>query len=386
MVWRLHPRRTVSNAFLTCLAGTALAFHLTGAHAAAQGRPLAPLEARVLGVEHVLTPMAKELRRRCTCVSAAFAEPRVPMYVRGQGEGVPLRLADPERLIRSGLERPWRDFLAAGEGPRALGPDANMYDHWGAAGMLVTGRGFGRLQGQSAVSTGVRLYALAAEAGHDDAQAELAYLYMMGIGVPRSDEAAAYWYQRGAVNGSHFARLALGAMYAVGRGVPQSDEAAVYWFSQANQQRFVADAYACGFGVEQDLPLARKLYLQLAENGDADAQFQLGTMFSNACGGSLDDAEAAKWYDAAAQSGHPEAQIALSHAMRQGLGVAPNPIMAYSWAVMAVLRLQGDEALNDALVARAAAGLLLTPEQRAGVSLIARDVVRLSNETARQPR
>ena len=259
-----------------------------------------------------------------------------------------------------------------------------MNEYWSAAGILVTGRGFGRLQGQSAISTGVRLYALAAEAGHDDAQAELAYLYMTGIGVPRSDEAAAYWYQRGAINGSHFARLALGAMYAVGRGVPQSDEAAVYWFAQANQQRFVADVYACGFGVEQDLPLARKLYQELAEKGDPDAQFQLGTMHSNACGVPLDDTEAAKWYGAAAHSGHPEAQIALSQVTLQGLGVAPNPMMAYHWAETAVLRLQGDEALNDALVARASAGPLLTPEQRANVSTIAREVVRLSSEAARE--
>ena len=55
-----------------------LALHMTEVPAAAQGRPLAPIEARVLGVEHVLTPMARELRRRCTCVSAAFAQPRVP--------------------------------------------------------------------------------------------------------------------------------------------------------------------------------------------------------------------------------------------------------------------------------------------------------------------
>jgi TPR repeat protein len=362
-----------------------LALHMTEVPAAAQGRPLAPIEGRVLGVKHVLTPMVKELRRRCTCVSAAFAEPRVPYYEGERGEGVPLRLVNRERRVRSGLEQEWRDLVAGG-GARALTRDAGTYEHWNAAAILVTGRGFGRLQGQDAIRAGVRLYALAAEEGHGEAQADLAYLYMTGLGVPRSDEAAAYWYLRGAANGSHLARLALGAMYAVGRGVPQSDAAAVYWFAQANQHHFVADAYACGFGVEQDLPLARKLYQEIAEKGDPDAQFQLGTMFSNACGGPLDDTEAAKWYEAAADNGHPEAQIALSHIMRQGLGIAPNAIKAYHWAEMAVLRLEDDEALNDALVARAAAGPLLTPEQRDNVSVISREVVRVSSEAERETR
>ena len=109
-------------------------------------------------------------------------------------------------------------------------------------------------------------------------------------------------------------------------------------------------------------------------------------MFFQACGAPLDDAEAARWYEAAAENGHPEAQVALSHVMRQGLGIAPNPMMAYHWAEMVVLRLEGDEALNDALVARASAGPLLTSEQRANVSTIARDVVRLSYEAGRETR
>jgi TPR repeat protein len=360
-------------------------FHLSGIAAFAQDRVLAPIEGRMLGDEYVLGPMVKDLRRRCGCVNAAFAEPRVAFNEAVHGPGVPLRHIDLERMIRSRLERPWRD-LVAWEGARALSPDAGVQEHWGAAAILVTGRGFGTGQGRDAIRTGVRLYTLAAQAGHEDAQADLAYLYMTGLGVPRSDAGAAHWYLQAAVNGSHLARFALGAMYAVGRGVDQSDEAAVYWFAQANQHRFVADAYACGFGVEQDVTRARELYEELAARGDVDAQFQLGNMLSEACGAPLDDAAAARWYEEAAQSGHPEAQIALSHMTRQGLGVAPNPPWAYHWAEVAILRLRGDEALNAALVARAAAGSLMTPEERAMMSEFARGIVQRSHNAVRKMR
>jgi TPR repeat protein len=225
------------------------------------------------------------------------------------------------------------------------------------------------------------LYTLAADAGHQDAQADLGYLYMTGLGVPKSDETAAYWYSQGAMNDSRDARLALGAMYAVGRGVSQSDPDAVYWFAQARQLRFVADAYACGFGVEQDLAMARKLYEDLAEKGDPDAQFQLGNMFAEACGAPLDNTEAARWYEAAAQHGHPDAQIALSRRLREGLGVARNPLGAYQWAELAVLRLERDDAaLNDALIARASAGLVTTREERESATEMARQFVRVAQE------
>ena len=373
---------TPSNASATRVVATLLIFQITGVPAFGQDRPLAPIEGMALGVEHVLTPMAKDLRRRCTCVSAAFAEPRVAHDGHGGGEGVPLRHVDADRTIGLRLERPWREL--ASQGRRALNADADPQDRYGAATILVTGRGIGRLQGRDAIRTGVQLHGQAAQAGDEDAQADLAYLYMTGLGVARNDEAATYWYVQGAANGSRNARLALGAMYAVGRGVEQSDEAALYWFGRAGKLHFVADAYACGFGVEQDLDVARKLYEELATMGDADAQFQLGSMFAEACGAPLDDTEAAHWYERAARQGHPDAQIALSRMTRQGLGVAPNPRIAYHWAEVAVLRLDGDEALNDALVARASAGLMLTPEERAGVLDVARSVVKMSLEAARQ--
>ena len=68
---------------------------LVGFSAFAQDRPLAPSEAMVLGMDYVLIPMAKDLRRRCTCVSAAFAESRVPYIQNASGPGLPFVIRSP---------------------------------------------------------------------------------------------------------------------------------------------------------------------------------------------------------------------------------------------------------------------------------------------------
>ena len=148
------PGPGVSDTSVIRVIAAVLAFHLAAVPASSQGRVLAPIEGRALGVEFVLAPMAKELRRRCTCVSAAFAESRVATYAGVQGEALPLRHVDPGRMIRSVLERQWRDLV---ERQGARTPDAdpdNMYDHWEAAALLVTGRSLGKLQGRDAIRPG----------------------------------------------------------------------------------------------------------------------------------------------------------------------------------------------------------------------------------------
>jgi len=57
--------------------------------------------------------------------------------------------------------------------------------------------------------------------------------------------------------------------------------------------------YYEGKGVALDLTKAAKWYRKSAEQGNADAQFWLGTMYSEGKGVALDLTEAAKWYERA---------------------------------------------------------------------------------------
>ena len=48
-----------------------------------------------------------------------------------------------------------------------------------------------------------------------------------------------------------------------------------------------------------------------AEQGDAEAQFNLGVMYANGRGVPQDDSEAVRWYRLAADQGHAGAQFNL---------------------------------------------------------------------------
>ena len=79
----------------------------------------------------------------------------------------------------------------------------------------------------------------------------------------------------------------------------------------------------------------------LAEQGDADAQFNLGVNYDNGTGVPQNDTEAVKWYRLAAEQGVAEAQVNLGTMYGNGKGVPQNYARAYLWFSMAAA--QGDE-------------------------------------------
>src|SRR5207248_324006 len=66
-----------------------------------------------------------------------------------------------------------------------------------------------------------------------------------------------------------------------------------------------------GQGVSQDYAAAIKWFRLAAVQGDADAQYSLGRRYYNGEGVAKDYAEAAKWFRLGAEQGHAGAQYAL---------------------------------------------------------------------------
>jgi uncharacterized protein len=60
---------------------------------------------------------------------------------------------------------------------------------------------------------------------------------------------------------------------------------------------------------------------QKAEQGDAEAQYELGKMYYNAKGVKIDHVEAIKWYLKAAEQGYVDAQYELGFCYELGFGV-----------------------------------------------------------------
>ncbi len=69
----------------------------------------------------------------------------------------------------------------------------------------------------------------------------------------------------------------------------------------------------------------------LAEQGVADAQFNLGFMYRNGLGVPQDYAEAVKWYRNAAEQGVAEAQYSLGSMYYNGQGVTQDYVQAHMW-------------------------------------------------------
>ena len=60
---------------------------------------------------------------------------------------------------------------------------------------------------------------------------------------------------------------------------------------------------------------------QAADQGDAEAQYNLGVIYNNGEGVPKDDAEAVRWFQLAAEQGYAKAQFELGYKYRWGHGV-----------------------------------------------------------------
>lgn len=89
-----------------------------------------------------------------------------------------------------------------------------------------------------------------------------------------------------------------------------------------------------------DYQSALQVWLPLAELGDADAQFLLGTMYDNGTGVTQDYNQAIKWYTLAAKQADSDAQTNLAYLYWTGKGVAKDFKESIKWYKLAAK--QGD--------------------------------------------
>ncbi len=80
-----------------------------------------------------------------------------------------------------------------------------------------------------------------------------------------------------------------------------------------------------------DFVTAFEHLLPLAEEGNSDAQYLVGSLYRFGEGASQDDREAVKWFRLAAEQGHTEAQTFLGVMYAEGRGVAKSSSEALKW-------------------------------------------------------
>jgi uncharacterized protein len=80
-----------------------------------------------------------------------------------------------------------------------------------------------------------------------------------------------------------------------------------------------------------DFIAAAKLFLPLAESGNADAQVHLAEIYYDGLGVPTNYNEAVKWFRRAADQGKYTAQYQLSGLYAEGRGVAKDDVIAMMW-------------------------------------------------------
>jgi uncharacterized protein len=99
----------------------------------------------------------------------------------------------------------------------------------------------------------------------------------------------------------------------------------------ADAQNNLGWVYEQGSGVKQDFKEAMKWYRLAAEQGSARAEYSLGVLYYNGRGVPKSLQDAIKWYQMAATQGDPKAQYNLGFMHANGEGVPQNLPRGYMW-------------------------------------------------------
>jgi uncharacterized protein len=179
----------------------------------------------------------------------------------------------------------------------------------------------------------------AANRGNVQAQLKLGKMYLYGTGVARDPGKAAQWLNRAAIEGNSEAQYLYAKMFQTGYGVAQNKEIADNWLAKSAAQgyedaiRLIHFMENVGFQIEETFYHRPPDLEKLAQDGDAEAQYQLAMRCeTGAYGQKKDSASAIAWFKKAADHGHVLAMRSLAQIYAKGIeGVPVDPEAARYW-------------------------------------------------------
>jgi TPR repeat protein len=159
----------------------------------------------------------------------------------------------------------------------------------------------------------LKLFEAAAQKGNREAQHTLGYMYRDGMGTKRNDTKAIAWYRRAAEQGYAPAEYNLGLMYAQGEGARADPAAARRWFRRAaDHGSLEAQVKLAEIAiVDEQYEEAFLWFSKAADQDNADAAFNVGSLYYVGRGVAKDEAKATAYYRKAARLGMDEAKNVL---------------------------------------------------------------------------
>ena len=140
--------------------------------------------------------------------------------------------------------------------------------------------------------------------------------------------------------GNMSAQIMLGALYSKGGAVARNDKLAALWFERAANQGNAEAQYQLGNLYEnsqlpKDYKAAANWYQKAAQQGSAKAQARLGVFYAEGMGVNKNTNEALLWSGKAALQGNLEAQFWLGLLYKLGDAIPQNDTLARGWLTKA---------------------------------------------------
>ena len=151
----------------------------------------------------------------------------------------------------------------------------------------------------------------AARRGNPQAQVKISRMYMAGLGVKQDKAEGMAWLRRAASEGNAEAQFLMGKLAHEAATTPRARVEALSWLELAARKGY-EDAVelfnlleSVGHGIEDGFHGHRPNLIQLASDGDLEAQFLLAQRYERGTVGMRRDlGEALRWYERAAAGGH----------------------------------------------------------------------------------
>ncbi len=205
--------------------------------------------------------------------------------------------------------------------------------------------------GEESLKKGFQMMLEAANQGHLNAIANVAYLYHNGMGTPKDNAVAAKWFRLAAEKGHAISQYNFGKLL-VADEIPLPDgvvdrkaqhEEGVEWLRKAADQGLHAAQSTYGiilyrgdFGKERDAAAAAGYLKPASEAGDLDATNALGMMYKRGRGVPRDRGVSEQLFRKAAMAGHVKAQANLGeHLLNPSAKNPDRRIEALAWLFIA---------------------------------------------------
>jgi TPR repeat protein len=138
--------------------------------------------------------------------------------------------------------------------------------------------------------------------------------------------------------------------------------------ADADAQLQLGLMYSDGHRVPKDDAKALTWFRKAAEQGHPDAQLLVGSMYAEGLGVPVDNAKAVTWFRKAAEQGHPDAQSNLGFMYYQGHGVPRDYVQAHKWFNLAAFKGDTTALTNRDLIVK-----VMTPADISKAQKLARE-------------